>query len=126
MVVKQELHKLGLHYVNVNLGTVEILENITETQKQQLGRNLKVFRLDLLDKKRNIIIEKIKAVIIETIHYSEGISHVNYSNYISEKLGYDYTFSDNTFSEVKGITNQQYIILNKIERVKGLLMSDKR
>ena len=124
MVVKQELQKLGLHCVNVDLGTVEILETITESQKNQLGKNLKVFGLELLDKKRNIIIEKIKAVIIEMIHYSDELPHVNYSDYISEKLGYDYTYLANTFSEVKGITIQQYIIVNKIERVKELLMYD--
>lgn len=124
MVVKQELQKLGLHCVNVDLGTVEILENITESQKKQLGENLKVFGLDLLDKKRNIIIEKIKAVIIEMIHYSDELPHMNYSDYISEKLGYDYTYLANTFSEVKGITIQHYIIINKIERVKELLMYD--
>lgn len=124
MVVKQELQKLGLHYVNVDLGTVEILENITESQKFQLAYNLKEFGLILLDKKRNIIIEKIKAVIIEMIHYSDELPHVNYSDYISEKLGYDYTYLANTFSEVKGITIQQYIIVNKIERVKELLMYD--
>lgn len=124
MVVKQELQKLGLHYVNVDLGTVEILEDITDSQKEQLQKNLKVFGLELLDRKRNIIIEKIKAVIIEMVHYSDEIPHVNYSDYISEKLGYDYTYLANTFSEVKGITIQQYIILNKIERVKELLLYD--
>ena len=122
MVVKQELQKLGLHYTNVDLGTVEILENISDNQKEQLRENLRTFGLDLLDNKRNIIIEKIKAVIIEMIHYSDELPKVNYSDYISEKLGYDYTYLANTFSEVKGITIQQFIIVNKIERVKELLI----
>lgn len=124
MVVRQELQKLGLHYANVDLGTVEILENITDLQREQLHKNLKVFGLELLDDKRKIIIEKIKSVIIEMIHYSEEMPKVNYSDYISEKLGYDYTYLANTFSEVKGITIQQYIILHKIERVKELLLYD--
>ena len=124
MVVKQELEKLGLHYLNVDLGTIEIRENITETQKEQLRKNLKLYGLDLMDNRRNIIIEKIKAVIIEMIHYADELPKVNYSDYISEKLGYDYTYLANTFSEVKGITIQQYIIINKIERVKELLMYD--
>lgn len=122
MVVKQELQKLNLHYVNVNLGTIEILENITASQKEQLRKNLMTFGLELLDDKRNILIERIKAVIIEMIHYSDQLPKVNYSDYISEKLGYDYTYLANTFSEVKGITIQQYIIINKIERVKELLL----
>lgn len=124
MVVRQELQKLGLHYVNVDLGTVEILENITDLQKEQLGKNLKVFGLELLDDKKKIIIEKIKSIIIEMVHYSDEMPKVNYSDYISEKLGYDYTYLANTFSEVKGITIQHFIILNKIERVKELLLYD--
>jgi AraC-like DNA-binding protein len=124
MVVKQELEKLGLHYVNVDLGTIEILEDMTDFQREQLRKNLKGFGLELLDDKRKIIIEKIKSLIIEMVHYSEELPKVNYSDYISEKLGYDYTYLANTFSEVKGITIQQFIIINKIERVKELLLYD--
>ncbi|WHF52913.1 helix-turn-helix transcriptional regulator [Chryseobacterium gotjawalense] len=122
IIVKQELQKLGLHCVNVELGTVEIRESITDSQKEQLRQQLQIYGLQLLDNKRNIIIEKIKAIVIEMIHYSDEIPKVNYSDYISEKLGYDYTYLANTFSEVKGMTIQQYIILNKIEKVKELLM----
>jgi len=124
MVVKQELLKLGLHCANVDLGTIEVSENITDTQRGQLRINLKKYGLELLDNKRNIIIVKIKALIIEMIHYSDELPKVNYSEYISEKLGYDYTYLANTFSEVKGITIQQFIITNKIERVKELLLYD--
>ena len=124
MVVKQELQRLGLHYVNVDLGTIEILEDITKSQRKELRKNLKAFGLILLDNKRNILIAKIKALIIEMIHYSDELPKVNYSDYISEKLGYDYTYLANTFSEVKGITIQQFIIINKIERVKELLLYD--
>ena len=122
IVVKQELARLGLHFVNVDLGTIEILEDITESQRNELGKNLKTIGLILLDNKRNIIIAKIKAVIIEMIHYEEELPKINYSEYISEKLGYDYTYLSNTFSEVKGITIQQFIITNKIERAKELLL----
>ncbi len=122
MVVKQELQKLGLHCVNVDLGTIEIKQDITNLQKKQLRKNLKTSGLELLDDKRNILIAKIKALIIEMIHYSDELPKVNYSDYISEKLGLDYTYLANTFSEVKGITIQQFIIINKIERVKELLL----
>jgi len=124
MVVKQELENIGLHYVNVDLGSVEILENINDSQKEQLGKNLQKYGLELLDDNRKIIIEKIKSVIIEMIHYSDQIPKVNYSDYISDKLGYDYTYLANAFSEVKGITIQHFIIINKIERVKELLLYD--
>lgn len=124
LVVKEELKKLGLHYINVDLGTVEILEDITQIQKQELKKNLFKYGLELLDDRRNILIEKIKSVIIEMIHYSDELPKVNYSEYISEQLGYDYTYLSNIFSEVKGITIQQFIIIHKIERVKELLLYD--
>ncbi len=124
MVVKQELLKLGLHCANVDLGTIEVSENIDEAQRELLGKNLKKYGLELLDNKRNIIIEKIKALIIEMIHYSDEIPKIKHSDYISEKLGYNYTYLANTFSEVKGTTIQQFIIVNKIERVKELLLYD--
>lgn len=124
MMVKEELKKLGLHYVIVDLGVVDILEDITMDQRLMLKKNLMVSGLELLDNKKSILIESIKNVIIEMIHYTDEIPNVNYSDYISEKLGYDYTYLSNMFSEVKGITIQQFIIIHKIERAKELLIYD--
>lgn len=124
MIVMQELHKLGLKYVVLDLGMVEMLEDITEEQRVILKRNLLKSGLELMDDKRAILIERIRTVIIEMIHYSEEIPQTNYSDYISEKLHYDYTYLANIFSEVKGITIQQFIISHKIERVKELLLYD--
>lgn len=122
MMVKEELAKLGLHYVVVDLGVVDILENITQLQHDLLKENLLKSGLELLDDKKSVLIERIKNVIIEMIHYSDELPEVNYSDYISEKLNYDYTYLSNLFSEVKGITIQQFIIIHKIERVKELLL----
>ena len=124
MVVKQELQNLGLHCINIELGKIEILEKITDAQKEKLGEKLISYGLELLDDKRKILIEKIKSVIIEMVHYSDEIHKVNFSEHISEKLSYEYTYLANIFSEVKGVTIQQYIILHKIERVKELLLYD--
>lgn len=124
MLVKDELKKLGLDYVSVDLGMVEIYGGITDEQRESLSNNLKRSGLELLDDKKNILVERIKSVIVEMIHYAEEIPDENDSDYISEKLGYDYTYLSNTFSEVKGITIQQYIILHKIEKVKELLLYD--
>ena len=124
MMVQEELKKLGLQYVVVDLGMVEILEDITQEQHELLKANLLKSGLELLDNKKSILIEKIKNVITEMIHYSDELPKVNYSDYISEKLGYDYTYLSNIFSEVKGITIQQFIIIHKIERVKELLLYD--
>lgn len=124
MMVKEELKKLGLHYTTIDLGMVEIMEDITEEQREKLRDNLLRSGLELLDNKKSILIEKIKNVITEMIHYSDEIPVVNYSDYISEKLKYDYTHLSNIFSEVRGITIQQFIIINKIEKVKELLLYD--
>lgn len=123
-MVKEELHKLGLDYVVVELGMIEILEDITTEQRLLLKKNLQDSGLKLLDDKKSILIESIKNVIIELIHHTDELPKVNYSDYISEKLGFDYTYLANTFSEVQGITIQQFIIIHKIERVKKLLIYD--
>ena len=124
MLVKSELEKLGLTCTSVDLGMVEIQEEISIEKLETFSNNLKKAGLELMDDKKNILVERIKAVIVEMIHYSDKVPDVNDSDYISEKLGYDYTYLSNTFSEVKGITIQQYIIMHKIERVKELLLYD--
>jgi AraC-like DNA-binding protein len=124
LAVKEELKKLGLHFIVVGLGEVEIMEDITLEQQQLLQAGLVSSGLELMDDKRAILIEKINNVITEMIHHSEELPKVNYSDYISEKLNYDYTYLSNLFSEVKGITIQQFIIVHKIEKVKELLFYD--
>lgn len=124
MLVQEQLQKLKIKQAIVELGKIELLEDITVQQRQQLKENLLKSGLELMDDKKSILIEKIKNVITEMIHYSDEIPKVNYSDYISEKLGYDYTYLSNIFSEVNGINIQQYIIIHKIERVKELLIYD--
>jgi AraC-like DNA-binding protein len=122
--VKDELASMGINPRAIDLGVIDLLEDISEGQRKQLQINLLKSGLELLDDNRSILIERIKNVITEMIHYSDEIPTQNYSDYISDKLSYDYTYLSNTFSEVKGITIQQFIILNKIERVKELLLYD--
>lgn len=124
MAVKDELKKLGLHFIVVDLGEVEIMEDLSAETREQLKRGLLSAGLELMDNKRAVLIERIINVITEMIHYMDEMPAVNYSDYISEKLNYDYTYLSNIFSEVKGITIQQFIIIHKIERVKELLLYD--
>lgn len=121
MAVKEELKKLGLHYIVVDLGEVEIMETLSSGQIADLKAALLPSGLELMDDKRAVLIEKIQNVITEMVHHSGEMPKVNYSDFISEKLKYDYTYLSNLFSEVKGITIQQFIIVHKIERVKELL-----
>jgi len=124
MAVKEELKKLGLHFIVVDLGEVEIMEDISSEQRAQLKIALLNSGLELMDDKKAMLIEKINNVITEMIHYSDEVPKMNYSDFISEKLDYDYTYLSNLFSEVKGITIQQFIIVHKIERAKELLLYD--
>jgi AraC-like DNA-binding protein len=124
MVVKSELDKLGLHYSVVNLGEVNIYETITEEQRSILKAALLKTGLELMDDKKAMLVEKIKNIIIEMVHYSEEVPKTNFSDFLSLKLNYDYTYLANLFSEVTGITVEHYIINHKIERVKELLIYD--
>jgi len=124
MVVRDELRKIGIVAIILDLGMVEILEDITKEQHDILKINLAKFGLELLDDKRSILIDRIKSAIIEMVHYQDEVPKVNYSDYLSDKLGYDYTYLSNVFTEVKGITIQQFIILHKIEKVKELILYD--
>jgi AraC-like DNA-binding protein len=124
MAVKEELKKLGLHFIVVDLGEIEIMETLTIEQRNELKAGLLNSGLELMDDKRAVLIEKIQNVITEMVHYSDEVPKMNYSDFISEKLDYDYTYLSNLFSEIKGITIQQFIIVNKIERAKELLLYD--
>ena len=124
MVVKQQVTKLSLHYLTVELGEVEIVEKISSAQLMEFKIALLKFGLELMDDKKSILIEKIKKVIVELVHYADEPTKVNFSDYLSEKLNHDYTYLANLFSEVVGINIEHYIIMHKIERVKELLVYD--
>ena len=124
MVVKDELKKLGLHHLKVELGEVEIMEDIPTEKRNQLNLALMESGLELLEDHRAILIERIKNVIIEMIYYSDERPKTNFSDYLSEKLNHDYTYLANLFSAVAGVTIEHYIIVHKIERVKELLIYD--
>jgi AraC-like DNA-binding protein len=122
MMVEQELNNIGLKYKSIELGYVELAKPITKEKREELKLNLLKSGLILIEDHKSILVERIKNVITDMIHNAEDLPHSNYSDYISAKLGLDYTYLANTFSEVKGITIQHYIIENKIERVKELIL----
>jgi AraC-like DNA-binding protein len=121
MAAKEALKQLGLHFILVDLGEVEILEDLSPNEREQLKIALLKSGLELMDDKKAILIEKIKTTIVEMVHNTEGISKLIFSEYLSEKLNCDYTYLANLFSEVQGTTIMQFVILNKIERIKDLI-----
>jgi AraC-like DNA-binding protein len=124
MVVKSEMEKLGVHYTIVELGEAEIREDISTEQLDRLSVALRKTGLELMDDKKSILVEKIKAVIIELVHYNEEQIKINLSDYLSEKLNHNYTYLSNLFSEVKGTSIEKFYLTHKIEKVKELLVYD--
>ena len=122
LAVRDELKKLGLHFIVVDLGEVEIMENISIEKREMLKKGLLESGLELIDDKRAILIEKIKTIIIEMIHHSDEVIKVNFSDYLAEKLDHNYTYLANLFSEVQGSTIEQFIISHKVERIKELMI----
>ena len=124
MVVKEELVKLGLHFVTIELGEVEVLENISAEQHHQLKAALLKSGLELMNDKKSDLIQQIKTTIIELVHHSKEPLIIKFSEFLSQKLDYDYTYLANLFSDVQGTTIEKFLITHKIERVKELLIYD--
>lgn len=124
MYVKEELRNLGLHFVVVDLGEVDLMEELTAEQKRILSERLLLSGLELMDDKKAILIERIKNMIIKMVYNTDELLKTNFSIYLSEKLSYDYTYLSNVFSEVQGTTIAQFVILHKIERIKELIIYD--
>jgi len=122
IAVKEELKKLGLHFIIVDLGEVEIMETLSVDQREIVRMVLLNLGYELIDDKRAILIERIKNTIIEMVHRSNEPIKTNFSVFLAEKLNHDYTYLANLFSEVQGITIEQFIILHKVERIKELII----
>jgi AraC-like DNA-binding protein len=124
MVVKAELETLGLKYANVKIGEAEIIGDIHPEQQEKLKIELEKAGLVLMDNKKVILVEKIKNLIVELVHFTEDQIKVNLSDYLSEKLNYNYTYLANLFSEETGMNVEKFYLNHKIERVKELIIYD--
>ncbi|MEP6617215.1 MAG: AraC family transcriptional regulator [Ginsengibacter sp.] len=123
-IVQSELENLGIKYNLVSLGEVDLSEMLTSPKKEEIRAALLKWDFELMEDRKAILTERIKAVIIQMVHESSKMPDTNYSKYISQQLLYDYTYLSNVFSEIESITIEHYIISHKIERVKELLMYD--
>jgi AraC-like DNA-binding protein len=122
MVVKSELEKLGLYPISVELGEVEINSAIDDKEKEAIKITLASFGFELLESKKSIVIEKVKNAIIDLVHNKNNELNSNLSDHLSKLLLQEYSSISTLFSEVEGITIEQYFIAQKIERVKELLV----
>ncbi len=124
MLVKSELEKQGLHYGSVELCEAEITDDISPEQRENLAIALKQTGLELMQDKKSILVERIKAVIIDLVHNTDEQIKINLSDHLSQKLNHNYTYLGNLFSEVKGVTIEKFYLSHKIEKVKELLIYD--
>jgi AraC-like DNA-binding protein len=124
MAAKAALKGLGLHFVFVDLGEVEIMEDLSSAEREELKIALFNSGLELMDDKKAILVEKIKGAILDMVDNTDGAAKVNFSDYLSQKLNVDYTLLANLFSEVQGTTIMQYLIALKVERIKNLIVYD--
>jgi len=124
MVVKSELEKLGLHPVSVELGEVEIEEGNIANVKAAMLRNLHSLGFALIDDKKSKVIEKVKNLIIDLVHNKSNELSINLSVYLSQHILQDYSTISKLFAEVEGTTIEKYFILQKIEKIKELIMYD--
>lgn len=124
MAVKTSLEEMGIKYRSLELGEVDVIEDLSTEELATLRKKLLVFSLVLMDDKKSMLIEKIKNVVVEMVHYSDHLPEINYSDFLSKKLQQDYTYLSGLFSEVTGTTIEHFIIAHKIEKVKELLLYD--
>src|SRR5687768_4183172 len=126
MVVKQELENEGLHPERVSLGEVILKEDqLTDAQQTKLDSRLKELGFERIDDRKARLIEAIKNKVINMIHHTDKVDmKFNWSTVLADELHYEYNYLSNLFSSVEGITLEQYIIRQKIEKVKELLFYD--
>ncbi|SMO83246.1 transcriptional regulator, AraC family [Flavobacterium nitrogenifigens] len=122
MVVKSEFEKLGLQTTSVELGEVELTEEINDDQKEILLKNLQALGFDLIDDKKTKTVERIKNLIVDLVHHKNNDLKINLSEYLAENLNQDYNSLSNLFSEIENTTIEKYFISQKIEKVKELLI----
>ena len=122
MVVQQALDKLDIKITKITLGEIETSNDLSKQKLKQFSQNLAMLGFEVLDDARQQLIEKIKNIIINEVHYKEEESLHNYSEILSKSLHKDYSYLSSLFSEVEGITIEKYIINQKLERVKELII----
>lgn len=124
MIVKSELEQMGLHIEKVELGEADVEEELSSTQLDQLDTALRKSGIEVLESKKSIMIEKIKNIIIEQVHYVEEPLATNLSTLLAEALHHDYTYLANLFSISQGTTIEKFYIAHRVERIKELLLYD--
>lgn len=122
--VQQLLKEQGLDYTQISLGTVVLNKPLSDAQKQIFSKSLNALGFELIDDKKNRLIEQIKTEIRALVHNADKDFKTNLSHHLTTTLHHDYQQLSNLFSSVEGTTIEKYFIAQKIEKVKELLLYD--
>lgn len=124
LAVETILNKLNLNFKSITLGEIELENDLTEGDKKKLEQQLETIGFELIDDKKHQLIERIKNHVVQFIHYDKEMLKINFSDFVATELGYEYNYLSNLFSEIEGTTIEKYVILQKIEKVKELIVYD--
>lgn len=125
LVVEDVLNKLDFEYDKVSLGEVDFgSRKISDQQMVVLEKELETLGFEVINDKKSQLIEAIKKTVIELVQSQDGLHHIKLSDYLSQHIAYEYNYLSNLFSGVEGITLERYFILQKVEKVKELLVYD--
>ncbi|MGX7666330.1 helix-turn-helix domain-containing protein [Flavobacterium pedocola] len=124
MAVETILKTLQIDYKNVSLGEIELKDQLNTSAMMKLSNQLQDIGFEIIDDKKHQIIERIKNYIVQFIHHDKEVLKVNLSDFLAKELGYEYNYLSNLFSEVEGTTIEKYVILQKVEKVKELIVYD--
>lgn len=124
MAVQTILNSLEFNYRNVTLGEIDLENTITDFERNILSQKLQEIGFEMIDDKKRQLIERIKNYIIQFIHHDKEMLKINLSDFLATELGYEYNYLSNLFSEVEGTTIEKYVIIQKIEKVKELIVYD--
>ena len=122
--VQEEFEKSGIAVSKIRLGEVDVVSPMDSEKKDQISKTLSQRGFELLEDKNGQIIESIKSLVVEQIHHADRALNTNYSTYLEREIGKDYSTLSGLFSSVEGVTIERYIILQKLEKIKELLIYD--
>jgi YesN/AraC family two-component response regulator len=124
LIVKAELEEMGIRYMKVELGEADVEDELTQDQLNKLDLALRKSGIEILESKKSILVEKIKTIIIEQVHYVDEPLTTNLSTFLADTLNHDYTYLANLFSVSQGTTIEKFYIAHRVERIKELLLYD--
>jgi len=124
LVVQQLLQRLSISYQSVNMGTVQLIQELSALEKETFSKELSKLGFEIIDDRKSQTVEKVKTLLIALIQHQDNDIKIKYSQFLSDELGMEYSYLSSLFSSAEHTTIEKYIIQLKIDKVKELLKYD--